>query len=67
MAGNLCPPAYTARAVAIVRESAAAAGRELLDIGKSALRSVPPCYHLPMTSDQETTTTSAAMHYCCGC
>jgi len=29
---NLCPPAYTARAVAIVRESAAAAGRESLDI-----------------------------------
>jgi 5,10-methylenetetrahydromethanopterin reductase len=29
---NLCPPAYTARAVAIVRESAAAAGRAPLDI-----------------------------------
>jgi 5,10-methylenetetrahydromethanopterin reductase len=29
---NLCPPAYTAHAVAIVRESAAAAGRESLDI-----------------------------------
>ena len=29
---NLCPPAYTARAVAIVRESAAATGRESLDI-----------------------------------
>jgi len=29
---NLCPPAYTARAVAIVRESAATAGREPLDI-----------------------------------
>jgi 5,10-methylenetetrahydromethanopterin reductase len=29
---NLCPPAYTARAVAIVRESAAAAGRGSFDI-----------------------------------
>jgi alkanesulfonate monooxygenase SsuD/methylene tetrahydromethanopterin reductase-like flavin-dependent oxidoreductase (luciferase family) len=29
---NLCPPAYTARAVAIVRESAAVAGRESFDI-----------------------------------
>ena len=29
---NLCPPAYTARAVGIVRESAAAAGRESFDI-----------------------------------
>ena len=29
---NLCPPAYTARAVAIVRESAAVAGREAFDI-----------------------------------
>jgi len=29
---NLCPPAYTARAVAIVRESAAVAGRKSFDI-----------------------------------
>jgi len=29
---NLCPPAYTARAVAIVRESAATAGRKSFDI-----------------------------------
>ena len=29
---NLCPPAYTARAVAIVRENAAAEGRKSLDI-----------------------------------
>jgi 5,10-methylenetetrahydromethanopterin reductase len=39
---NLCPPAYTARVVAIVRESAAAAGRESLDIVQYLLCAARP-------------------------
>jgi len=35
---NLCPPAYTARAVAIVRESAAVAGRESIASSPSGIR-----------------------------
>jgi hypothetical protein len=35
---NLCPPAYTARAVAIVPESAAAAGREPLNGAPNGMR-----------------------------